>query len=321
VAPDPPSATKPLVSARALPFHRTRTLAAGAFLAVAAGAGIGFFIWYGRTVIELDRTAKMAGDLRKENVRGIVNSVVARPAPRIGVTAPVEPKVTTDPRKIAPAAATIGDIVVAVQAMRLGKNAESGVVECLFITLRITNLSKKPMAYLTWTAPETGVMLRVQNGSYYNQIEQPKQEARSVNPNETITDTVVFEPPPPPLRPLDLDLPLPGTDQSFQFRIPVSMLERDPVAATASKAMVKAPPEAMVKAPPRPYDPETDPELRTELQREYLAEAREIKRKSLGKPTNDAERFKRIKYRELLKKLAKNHHPDEDQVKRIIGLE
>jgi hypothetical protein len=202
----------------------------------------------------------------------------------------------------------------------------------LSIKLRITNRGKEPVTFVSWTGPDMGVMFSVEKGGGYNRIPVPKQEDRSINPNDTIFDILVFETP-PPLKHLELDLPLPGGKQIFRFKIPASFVERSmatistPLAPTAPAAnsatktqdAAKTAPGAAMPTPA--YDPENDQKLRTKLNREYLSAARDIKNRSLGMNTNDAARYKRTKGKELVDKLAKKYKLEVDQVRRIVGLD
>ena len=190
--------------------------------------------------------------------------------------------------------------------------------------LRITNVSEAPISYTSWTGPDMGVLLRVEKGAFYNLIPLPKQQPKSISPNETITDTLMFELP-PALKNLELDLPFGRTDQSYRFRIPFTQIDR-PVAVVAIAAPPPKAPERAAPAPPSPpaaapppYDSEKDPKIIAAVRREYDLGTKEIFGKSLGKATNEAVRYRKLKGKELLQKIADKHELELDQVDRILG--
>ncbi|MGO9469882.1 MAG: hypothetical protein ACLQIB_45300 [Isosphaeraceae bacterium] len=328
-APVPQAPKKLPLSGEPLPFHRSRKLMAIVASIMVLGAGVAFIIWYVGQLRVLDRTVVAAADQRSAEMKNLTKAAVGQPARTSGAkgaAAAPEPAPLVVPRVIAPAAAQIGDMVVAVQTVRQGKTTTPVQGDYIVVTLRITNVAKGPVSYVSWSGPDMGVMFRVERGAFYNQVPLPKQEARSINPNETISDTLVFEPP-PALKHLELDLPAPGGKQSFQFRIPFALVERSVffagAAAAAAAPKVQAKAKTALAAVPGtgPVDPEKDPEVRNAIHREYQAGARNIKSRSLGMSTNDAATYRRRQGKELLKSIADKHKLDVDQVRRIIGLE
>jgi serine/threonine protein kinase len=317
---DSRSGSPPWPTASSFYRPRRRLVKVAAGLSVLVMTGYGFMSWYVRTTKLLDRTAAVPLTL---------------PAPKLSVSAPaVQPNsATVEKRTIAPAASQVGYMVVAVRKVCLVPINEPLRADGLCVTLAVKNVSKKPMPFLSWSGRDIGVMLRIEKGSrgpgafmtFYDQLPVPKQEAKSINPNETITDIVMFEPTPAD-KDLDLDLPVPGTDESFLFSIPHAMVEisapsqkinrRVPGQATAAPKV-----QAKEKAVDGPDDPEQDGKLCAEVTREYEKSARDIKSRSMGISSNDAVRYRRNAGNELLKQLAKKYGLRLDQVRRILGLD
>jgi len=205
---------------RSLPKRRflIASLAAASLFMATLGTVI-----YTIEVVKLNRTVATATDQRNAKMKGA--TAISLRASGANEPEPEAPDPDMVIRAVVPTASQIGDMVVAVQTVRLGQINQPVQGEYLSVTLRITNVSKKPISYASWSGPDIPVMLRVEQGAFYNRVPLPKQEARSINPNETIRDTLVFEPP-PALKHLEMDLPIPGSDRSFHFRIPFSQVER-----------------------------------------------------------------------------------------------
>jgi hypothetical protein len=311
----PQTETKALVSGKPLPFHRFRTILAAAGIALLVAAGYGFVKWYVGTVRQLDRTVTEAVEERSEELKTLARPKVTAkpPAPRSSnPPPPLGPKTAPSDqwRTVAPTASQIGDLSVAVSAAHGGPITEPVQGDFLTVTLRITNISKIPISYVSWSGPEMGVLLRVENGAFYNPVPLPKREPKSISPNETITDMLVFEPV-PAMKSLELDLPIPGGDKSFRFIISYTLVDRT----------VRPAPSVVAEKPkPPPLDPEKDPAVRAAVVREYEKGAKDIKARSLGMATNEGTRFRRIKGRELVKKLAEKNQLEVEQVRRILGL-
>ena len=239
---------KPLV------WHKSRTMFAGVLLAVAVLAGYGFFRWYTDTVVELDAAAATAGVKRTEKMKELAgglgkpkparkfmgpgSSAAASPfAPGSVPASPLQNTAAPAPastRTTAPATQRIGDLVVGVAAAQLVKSQPT-YDEILRLTLRVTNLSAKPVVYTGWAGPNLIVTLKDQNGNYYNRIASGTPAEQAIDPSRTITDTLEFEKPLAGGAILDLDLPTTG--KAYEFRIPAAFIQRaQPTVAVATVA-------------------------------------------------------------------------------------
>jgi hypothetical protein len=284
-------------------------------------------MWYVGTLNDLNKTVAVETAKRNLDMSDLVKSTGPSPSPLAGGPISAPPATpgsaaAVATRKVMPDASEIGEMAVAVNLVSSGRINEPVQGEYLVVKLRITNLSKKPASYISWSGPESGVKLRVEKGGYYNQVPLPKKDPESIPPNETIEDTLVFEPP-PSLKHLELDLPIRGSDRSFQFKIPFAqivgaMTVPQPPPRKVQEPQATAKPAPAPTAPP--YDAEKDPAVRRAVQRMFKTEWAEIYTKSLGKATlNKAQNYRKTQRKELLKRIADKHDLDEDQVQRILG--
>jgi hypothetical protein len=211
---------------------------------------------------------------------------------------------------------------VAVKNVRLGRFDEPVYADGLCITLAVKNVSKKPVPFLSWSRRDIGVMLRVVKGiTAYDQLPAPKQEARTINPSETIVDTVVFEPT-PANKDLELDLPIPGTDECFGFRIPFALIDvSTPPAAPVLGAGETVQAEAATLPAPAPDGAGTAPEVQSNIRREYEEKAKVIRSVSMGMATNEGMRYRRSAGNQLLNHLSKKYGLDAQQIRRILNLD
>ncbi len=180
------------------------------------------------------------------------------------------------------------------------------------------------MKYVDWSRSDIRVVLRDRYGNFYSRISSGSIDKITINPEENVTDRLVFEPTALQSE-LTLDLPIPGTEKTFEFFIPANFIERvrPASAATASTAPTKsAPGKPASTAPstPEPYDPEKDPKVRSTIQSDYSESMAEINRRRLGKGSNEGMMFQRRETQKLVKRLATDHDLSEDQIKRIVGL-
>ncbi len=331
-------------------FRSGRTVFAAIGVAIAVVAVAAFAWWYVGTVKELDTAGNVAVEA------GAAKTETAPEPPSLGMPsekAAATAKTTLEnlslppSRTMAPSTAEIGDLVVGISSARLGPLNRSTAQNSLTLGLRITNRSDKPRKYLGWTQPEIKVLLRDRYGNFYNRIPLGPRDELMIKPGETITDRLAFEPTAFGSE-VTLDLPVAGSEKSFQFLIPAAFIERtppptvasanqplrlpsplplgtSPAAQTAPAAPLPlgtspaAPTAPEAPSTPEPYDPETDEKVRTKLRGDFNESLAEINRRRLGMSSNESLTFRRRETAKLVKKLAKDNELTEDQVKRIVG--
>jgi hypothetical protein len=168
----------------------------------------------------------------------------------------------TGGRTTAPATVQISDMMVGVASALVGPIEGKTENDYLQLSLRITNLSDKPMTYEFWSNAEIAVMLKDQNGNYYNRARSSLPSVRMIPPGQTETEVLIFEAMPRNVA-LDLDLPAPTGTKPFQFHIaaqsiaPANAVQR-PKTRVASQIQEATP------ATPAQYDPEHDPKVISE---------------------------------------------------------
>ena len=309
-----------------LPVHRTRNAVATILLFVGGLAGYGFVRWYTDTVISLDATAARAGAKRAEKIKKLASPLpklaiaLPKPVPRQTIaeaqsallaspvqSAPGSPPVL--PRTQAPATQRIGDLVVGVATAQIGAS-QPGEEQHLTLTLRITNLSVEPMVYTSWAESSLRVVLKDQNGNYYNRIGAGILDKQTIDTTRTITDTLEFEKPLATATMFDLDLPL--NDKSYQFRIGASLIERAPAQQVAKRA-------AQVPTSTSAYDPEKDPQLIEDVKTVYRTAMERAEARALGMSTNNAARFRTKEQERVIKGLAAKLNLTVDQIKGMLA--
>ena len=165
---------------QSIPFQNSRSAIVVVVGIVLAGVGFLFIQWYADQVITLNKHAEREGDARRKKQDGFSTKLMAK-----SKVAPsrVAPSVADD-RVRAPATMRIEDLVVGVMAAKLGpiqvKADRSIPGEFLTLKLRITNLSRRPLEYKSWSQRKTGIILCDQHKNYYNRImiEEPPIVAR-----------------------------------------------------------------------------------------------------------------------------------------------
>jgi hypothetical protein len=327
VVPAPLAEKKVELDGKPLPFHQSRMFMTAILLTIVAMAGYGFISWYVAQVNALTTAAgvaeaKLTAKVRRAAAPNAASSKKKPPPPPAMIGAPVGPGAVAltapveEGRAIAPATARVGDLVVGVSGARLGPLNRSVPENCLSLSLRITNLGEKPVAYSGWSDSRVRVVLRDHSGNYYNKVATGLDE-RLIQPGVTITDTLSFEPTPLWAQ-LDLDLPVIGSEKPFRFRITGTFIERPPMFPAQPPARVAG---AQGRTPPAPtaYDPEADPEVRRAILSEYRDGMRKIQRRVLGMSTNRADEARRTEPVNLVKSIAKKHNLEGSQVRRILG--
>jgi len=165
------------------------------------------------------------------------------------------------------------------------------------------------------------VTLRDQNRNYYNRIASRTQSEQVISPGRTITDMIEFEAPPRSLI-LELDLPIPGGDKSFQFQIPPIFVQQVSTVVGTPKMQEGVIPPTPTPTPtstPPPYEPEQDQQLVGKVNVDYRDAVRKLEQRILGMSTNNALRFKKTATDKLLKSLATKYELKVEQIRRMIG--
>jgi hypothetical protein len=296
-------------------YGRTKTPFVGSrsFLAVLGVGGIllcgtAFFQWYSREAKDLaDPTALAIKNGRKK-------AAAVAPEPQINFS-------NLSGRTAAPASKRIGDLAVSITEVKAGpvRLVTGGYSkDYLALTVRVTNLSAVPVNYLGWHDPKNNVTLRDHDRNYYNRIHfdqesRPVDAAplRSLSPNQTITDVIVFELPPPPSlwTAYELDIPIPNTADKFEFLI----------AGNLQKT-VQQPLKLVEPTPPAPatYDPEADPQLVRAVSVDYRDGAAKVERRLRTMSFDRARTARPKEFEGLLGGIATKYKLTHDQVRRMI---
>jgi hypothetical protein len=320
----PPAASKKIVvDHKPLPFHGPRAMMAGVLIAVAGLAFYGFSRWYVDTVISLDTSASLASAKRVARVKDLTGSlgkVRGQPQKTAGAADGTStPQSTVHMRTVAPATAQIGDMVVGVSIAQIGSSNGTSDGEYLTLTLRITNLSEKPITYVSWSAPIRKAVLSDQNHNYYNRVGATPQADQVIQPDLTITDTIQFEKPSPGVV---LYLDLPHGNQKFDFSLPPSFVQRIQVTTTAPKAVAPAPapPPVSVAASvsEQPYSAERDPQIIADVNEAYKGLMARVEKRATGMTSNNAIRFRRTEKDKIIKGLSEKMDMTPDQIRRMI---
>jgi hypothetical protein len=175
---------------------------------------------------EVEKQSNRFNNARKKVFeRGLGSASKKSPQSRPKISIP--PLTPTPTRIVAPDTQQIREMVVGVVNGELGNLDGRTVGEYLYLTLQITNLGTKPTTYPSWARPDLRVTLRDQNGHSFERIPSGTQDGIRINPGCTITDILVFEQAPAFVA-MDLNLPIPGRGESFQFRIPAGFIRRTP---------------------------------------------------------------------------------------------
>jgi hypothetical protein len=216
----------------------------------------------------------------------------------------------------APNAVQIGDLNVSVVSAELGALTRADSARYLLVKVKVTNRSKSPVNFASWGRAKVQVTLKDKQGNFYS-IQRPSGDDEiSIPAGKSIIDKLVFEPP-SPFAQLDLDLPIAGTDQAFQFHTgpgfitqPMTPLEESPQTAVAQTTGAPAP------SAPAPAD--KDSAVRKSIIVEYREATADMRQRSMGMNTNDARNFRRRGEKDLRKKLGEKHKLKPDQVDAIL---
>jgi hypothetical protein len=310
-----------------LPFHGSRSVVAALIIAGLALAGFAFTRWYVDQVTSLDVTAKRAGAKRAQKVEELAYSAGNPTAPKKNL-APDGPAKTpgrsaasvVDDRTTMPSTIEIGEMVVGVYEAKLGSVQDLGSDECLQLTLRITNLSTKPMTYVSLSQSNVRVTLRDQNRNYYNRFSSRTQSEQTIAPGRTIQELLFFEPPPRGVT-LELDLPSENGNRPLQFRIPGLLVHRPMPGTSVRMEKAQEPPPAPPPAPSEPYEPETDSKLREDVNVVYREGIKRIEVRVRGMGSNHGVRFRKNESEKLIKNLAAKLNLSVEQIRRMLSVE
>ena len=227
--------------------------------------------------------------------------------------------ISSGDRTVSPATAQIGELVVGVinatvGPVKLMRGKDNNTY--LKLTLRITNNSKRPATYKSWSHQEHVLTLRDNTKNYYNYIKFSSDDLpigsnpfALIEPGKTISDVLVFESLNNPVAYFELDLPYGG--DAFKFAIPYAFTQREMLTMPSLPAPQVAPPP-----PPVAYDPTTDPSLIANLSQEYRAEYRDVERKTKGMGYDRARTFRRQGYGKIVSHLAEKYGLTEEFVRR-----
>jgi hypothetical protein len=321
-------------SARKPPFfHGSRKLVAVLGIATLATAVAAFGTWYYVTILSLTKSADSASDHRKAVYKAPIGAPVGVSSAPVGATPPptrvFEPakpigapvpetaaspsqSLTSTNRKLAPYAIEIDGLNVSLVSAHLGRLNRAITSEYLSLRVKVTNRSKSAIPFTSWGQSKLPVILKDSQGNYYNIQHASGDKEVQIAPGKSFTDTLLFEPTTQYTQ-LDLDLPIPGTDRSFQFRTPPGFISRALVPLQELPSIADEAPGA-----PAPLPPEKDPDVRKKLIAEYREASSDIDRQARGRGFNEGNELRRRGKRDLVKNLGKKYNLDQDQVKGIL---
>jgi hypothetical protein len=284
-----------------------------------------FGTWYARQVVSLTNQAGRAGDARRAKDITTLSGLKTNPGlPRPSASPP--PAAPANRMAVAPATMQVGDLAVGVYSVRLGPiqvdNTRQIPGDYVTFRLRITNRSGSPYQYKSWSQQTTGVVLSDALKNYYNRvmIEDPPVKEQVIQPGQTISDLIAFEPPLKQFGYWELYLPSPE-HIPFAIRIPSVLVERpaSPTAAAggaAPSAEKAAPPPA---PPPAPARPENNPQTRSRVLADYRTGSASIERKARGMGFDRGRKFRQEGAEKLIDEIAERYELNSIQVRAILG--
>jgi DNA-directed RNA polymerase subunit RPC12/RpoP len=331
----PVTRAKPLDGKFREPFGHSRSLLAAIGIGFIVLAGYGFVSWYSGQVVSLSKAADAGADRRASKIKGLVKGVLPDvPSKKMMVVG----LMTDSDRTSAPGTQQIEDIVVGVSSAVLGPitlRIPPAKNEFLTITLRVTNLGKKPLKYEGWMQSSATTSLRDVTKNYFNRINFPPNDqpqgrylADSIEPSLTVTDVVIFETMPPSPMGLmggmgniaDLELDLPYGEKTFKYRIPFTFIQRQPsMGMMGMMAPFQQPQQQEVVPPqPAPYNPEEDAKVCLAVRIAYREGLVDIRRKFKGMSYDRGRDYRKKALDTLIMDISDKYKLDEDQVKRIL---
>jgi hypothetical protein len=298
----------------------------------------------------LDRTAPAVSQQRTNSEARSAPKTDAKEGGGLVGAVPLGPD-----RTVAPAALEIAYVVIGIPTAEVGPlvvNRRETATHYLTLKLRVTNISKEPLAYVGFHAAGARATLRDSSQNHFNFIkfspsELPKGciERAVIQPQETISDMLVFENPTTPVGGMgqiyvrfDLDLPL-GYSM-YRFQIPWSLIQRPPLIAPSLRT-VKAPPPVPpqpvpsrpvpsrpvpsrpVRPQPVPAQPKTQaPSNQATTRKQILADYKEkwaqAQRIAKSKSRKTAQEYLRARKQEIISEVAEKFGVTRQDVKGIV---
>jgi hypothetical protein len=319
----PQSNRRKAAQSKGVPFRLSRSTVAGVMGIGLLGAFVLFCTWYARQVVSLTNRAARVGDARRS--RDLTKLADLRTKP--GNPSPT-PATAASARRmtIAPATMQVGELAVGVASVRLGPiqvdDQRQIPGDHVSFKLRVTNLSRSPFHYRSWSQQTTGVILNDSLKNYYNRvlIEDPPVTEGWIQPGQTISDLIAFEPPLKQFGYWELHLPSPE-HIPYAFRIPSHLAERA-TAPTAPAGVAAAPAGEAVprQAPaPAPIRPENDPQTRSRVLADYRNGAASIERRARGMGFDRGRKFRLEGAEKLIEEIAERYELSSTQVRAILG--
>ena len=201
-----------LISNRPPPFHQSRSfIAAVSVTAIALGVFV-LAILYRNVIGQLNRGMK---DIRVNRENRVINNLQPKPAkPKTelarstnGATAggvagtadrAAGAKQNPGPKEYqgpvdAPTETKIGDLVVNVSDAFLVKVYPGSLAQCLLLKIRVKNLSKNPITFVSWSQSENHVDLVDSEGKHLRRLDPLVPDPRLIEPDQSFEDRVAFE--------------------------------------------------------------------------------------------------------------------------------
>jgi hypothetical protein len=308
---------KPALEQKPISLGGPRTMMAAGSVAAAVAVVVGYLFvrGFGNSASSLDAPSNKAVQERAAKTKALAD-LHAKPKNPMGTVA------TASSRTVAPHTEKIGDVVVGVPEAKLVTGGGQTADEYLVITLRITNLSAKPLKYVSWSDPAIKVTLTDQHHNYYNRISSTAEASQEIPQDRTITDTLQFE---KPLNGAVLALDLPMGEQKFEFSLAAAFIQTVSLASVEAKAAPPAaapitPPAAATAAEPEtPYTAELDPQLIADVKAAYQEAIKRVETRVQGMTTSSADRVRKTEKEKIIKTIATKLDMTVDQVLSMIS--
>jgi hypothetical protein len=319
-----PTPKKPALDQKPISFGGARTMMAAGSLAVAVVVGYLFIRGFGNSASSLDPPSNKAVQERAAKTKALAD-LHAKPKNPMGTVAAAPSTgmpgsaAAASSRTVAPHTEQIGNVVVGVPEAKLVTGGGQSADEYLVITLRITNLSAKPLKYVSWSDPAIKVTLTDQHHNYYNRISSTAEASQEIPQDRTITDTLQFE---KPLNGAVLALDLPIGEQKFEFSLAAGFIQRVSLASVDAKAAppAAAPITAPAAAEPEvPYSAERDPQLIADVNAAYQEAIKRVETRVQGMTTSTADRVRKTEKEKIIKTIATKLDMTVDQVLNMIS--
>jgi hypothetical protein len=332
-----------LISNRPPPFHHSRSfIAAVSVTAIALGVCV-LAILYRNVIGQLNRGMK---DIRTNRENRVINNLQPKPAkPKTelakstnGATAgavagtadrAAGAKQNPGPKEYqgpvdAPAETKIGDLVVNVSDAFLVKVYPGSLAQCLLLKIRVKNLSKNPITFVSWSQSENHVELVDSEGKHLRRLDPLVPDPRVIEPDQSFEDKVAFEQAPLGFD-LDLELGIAGRQRPIQIHIPGSLIKRSMDAAFVpalgqQQSGMGAPTQGAglgmgngLREPAKEESP-----FSVEVNAAYNDAVARANRRLSGMGSNERINFMRRKKAETVESLAKKHGVTKDKIRQVL---